>query len=180
MGTCFVIDIPQRVAESAAPATLTAAGDDFEVAADYVRGAFVVLIDDDPAARDAMGATLQNFGCRVLTAPSPDAALDALAGAEFLPQMIVSDLRLEAGASGLAAIERLRTWHRALLGEGTSLPALLISGNPSAEERAIVSRTGLRLLHKPLGVNALYAALNAELSAHLAEIDRGTDLRPRS
>jgi DNA-binding response OmpR family regulator len=58
--------------------------------------------------------------------------------------LIVADLRLAEGVSGIDEVARLRT---AL---GTAIPALIVSGDTSEEARAEVARAGLRLLAKPL------------------------------
>ena len=157
-GSTFALELrradpPQLVAESveSAPAT------------DHVRGALVVLIDDDAMARDGVATTLRDFGCRVIAAASGLQALRALTEAEFMPQVIVADLHLADGESGLQAIAALVAQHRALCGPGFDLPALVISGDTSAHELKRVAEAGFPLLYKPVGVKPLHRALNAAL-----------------
>jgi hypothetical protein len=40
------------------------------------------VIDDDALVFDGMGGMLRNWGCRIVTAATPDAALAGLAGEE--------------------------------------------------------------------------------------------------
>lgn len=135
-----------------------------EPTVDHVRGALVVLIDDDALARDGVATTLRDFGCRVIAAASAPQALQAVRDAEFMPQVIIADLHLADGESGLEAIAALVAQHRAVCGPGFELPALVISGDTSAAELQRVTDAGLSLLYKPVGVKPLHCALNAALA----------------
>ncbi len=134
------------------------------VSQDYVKGALIVLIDDDPMARDGITTTLKDFGCRVLAASSAGEALQALAGTEFTPQAIVADYRLEGGQTGLDAIAQVLANQRALFGDAFQLPALLISGDTSPDELQRVADGGFTMLHKPVGIELLHHELNALLA----------------
>jgi CheY-like chemotaxis protein len=121
------------------------------VAIDVSRGKLVVVIDDDRLALEGMGGLLRNWGCRVVTAATADAALAGLGGAGR-PDLIISDYRLGDGQSGIAAIAALRNGYGAV-------PAFLISGDTAPERwtktTAIagsydVSRWTISLLTKPL------------------------------
>jgi signal transduction histidine kinase/CheY-like chemotaxis protein len=158
VGSTFAVEIPRartaEIAEDVLPARATR---------DIVRGAFVVLIDDDPLALDAFGTTLTDLGCRVLKAGSGVEAIHALAQAEFAPQIVVSDYRLAGDENGLAAIEMVVANQRALYGEAFPLPALVVSGDTSPEELERVARAGYPMLHKPVGARRLHQALDAAL-----------------
>ncbi len=158
VGSTFAVEIPRarsaEIADDALPA---------RAARDLVRGAFVVLIDDDPLALDAFGTTLTDLGCRVLKAGSGVEAIHALAQAEFAPQIVVSDYRLAGDENGLAAIEMVVANQRALYGEAFPLPALVVSGDTSPEELERVARAGYPMLHKPVGARRLHQALDAAL-----------------
>lgn len=157
-GSTFAIEIPRArtraTVEDAPPARVTP---------DFVRGALVVLIDDDPLALDAVATTLRDLGCRVLTARSGADAMHALGQAEFAPQIVLSDHRLAGGESGLQAIAMIVEYQRALYGASFPLPALVMSGDTSPDELERVARAGYPMLHKPVGARRLYEALNAAL-----------------
>ena len=158
-GSTFALDLRRADGPPPAkPAALAAASQD------CVRGALIVLIDDDPMARDGITTTLKDFGCRVLAVPSADEALHALAGAEFTPQAIVADYRLEGGQTGLDAIAQVLANQRALFGDAFQLPALLISGDTSPEELQRVADAGFNMLHKPVAIELLHRELNAVLA----------------
>lgn len=134
------------------------------VSQDYVKGALIVLIDDDTMARDGITTTLKDFGCRVLAVSSAVEALHALAGAEFTPQAIVADYRLEGGQTGLDAIAQVLANQRALVGDAFQLPALLISGDTSPDELQRVADAGFTMLHKPVSIALLHRELNSVLA----------------
>jgi len=66
--------------------------------------------------------------------------------------LIVADLRLADGQSGIDAIARLR----ARLGAGT--PAIVVSGDTSGAAQAEVRAAGVKLLLKPVVAAALRSA----------------------
>jgi signal transduction histidine kinase/CheY-like chemotaxis protein len=114
-------------------------------AATSLAGCRVAAIDDDPAVVAAMRALFETRGGLVAAGENADRVREALleAGARDI-DLIVADLRLAEGVSGIDEVARLRT---AL---GTAIPALIVSGDTSEEARAEVARAGLRLLAKPL------------------------------
>lgn len=165
-GSTFAIEIPSAQVESVVEDPQPG-----PAPRDFVRGAFVVLIDDDPLALDGLGTTLRDFGCRVLAARSVADAMHSLSQAEFAPQIVLSDYRLAGAESGLKAIEIVIENQRALYGESFPLPALVMSGDTSPEELERVARAGYPMLHKPVGAQRLYQALNTALQS-VAEAQR--------
>lgn len=110
----------------------------------------VVLIDDDPLVLEATAGLLRSWGCLVVAAESYGAALTRLAEFGRRPDLIICDYRLSEEATGVDAIEGLRSEFE--------IPALLISGDPTSPpgERPFNS---YNLLHKPLDAAAFRAAL---------------------
>jgi two-component system, sensor histidine kinase len=129
----------------------------------YVRGAHVLLIDDDALARESLALTLAAFGCRVTTAASAVDALAKLADEERIPQIILSDYRLADGDTGLDAIALLRAYFAELCGGEVALISMLISGDTSPETASRVAQAGYRLLAKPLAADVLHRALHEAL-----------------
>jgi DNA-binding NtrC family response regulator len=98
------------------------------------------------------------------TASGGDAASSALAdlaaatgGARPRVDLIIADLRLANGASGIDAIVELRSHLKA------EPPALIVSGDTSAAGRAEVEAAGIRLLIKPVVASALKDAAEGAL-----------------
>ncbi len=113
--------------------------------ASSLAGCRVAAIDDDPAVVAAMRALFETRGGFVAAGEDADRVRETLleAGASDV-DLIVADLRLAEGASGIDEVARLR---KAL---GATIPALIVSGDTSEEARAEVARAGLQLLAKPL------------------------------
>ena len=119
-------------------------------------GQGVVVIEDDPDARDALRGLLTDWGLKVRVAEDADAALSGVEGA-LAPALVISDYRLGKGETGIAAIARLRrNW-------GENLPAMLISGDTSPENVAAMVASGLPVLHKPVRPAKLRALLQTLL-----------------
>ncbi|HEY8242737.1 MAG TPA: ATP-binding protein, partial [Casimicrobiaceae bacterium] len=127
-------------------------------AAVSLSGACIAVIDDDPAAVEGVRALFSTLGAEIAGGAHADAVLEALGAVERYPDLIVADLRLGAGASGLAAIARLRDE----LGE--RVPALVVSGDTGASAAREVRAAGFLLLPKPV-VPASLAAAAATLVA---------------
>jgi signal transduction histidine kinase len=118
-------------------------------------GSLVAVVDDDPAAVDAMTVLFETWGARVAGGGDVDTLLDALGAVEGYPDLVVADLRLGAGASGIEVVRKLRDEL------GITVPALLVSGDlgPAAERDARAA--GLLLLDKPVVPAILHATATA-------------------
>jgi signal transduction histidine kinase/CheY-like chemotaxis protein len=123
-------------------------------AADLALGKQVMVIDDDVLVLDGMRGILQSWGCRVQTAASGTAALASVADGGGQPDLVISDLRLADGESGIEVIERLRETL------GAPVPAFLISGDTAPERLREASAGGYHLLQKPVSPMTLRTTLN--------------------
>ncbi len=110
----------------------------------------VVVIDDDPLVLEATGGLLRSWGFLVVAAESYGEALGRLAEIGRRPDLIVCDYRLSEGATGIDAIEGLRS--------AFEIPALLISGDPSSPPGE-GGFNSYNLLHKPVDATTFRAAL---------------------
>jgi CheY-like chemotaxis protein len=142
-GSRFSVCLPRAsddilvTAEPAPPAPATAASS--------LAGCRVAAIDDDPAVVAAMRALFETRGGFVAAGENADRVREALAQAGTRDvDLIVADLRLAEGVSGIDEVARLRA---AL---GATIPALIVSGDTSEEARTEAAGAGLRLLAKPL------------------------------
>jgi signal transduction histidine kinase/CheY-like chemotaxis protein len=129
-------------------------------------GGLALIIDDDADARDAASGLLTQWGWDVISAGSSEDALTALASGTRTPDVIVSDYHLtdENGhthESGIDAIARIRA------ASAHEIPAVLVSGDVTAELRAHAARQSLHLLHKPLQAAKLRAMLHHLYAAEI-------------
>ena len=126
----------------------------------------IAVIDDDPAIVAAMRALFEAWGADVAGGESVDqvtaelAALLARSGGApgRTPDLIVADLRLANGESGIDAVARLRTVC------GSRVPALIVSGDMDEPTHVAVQAAGYTLLSKPLVADMLQAAAFAAIS----------------
>jgi two-component system, sensor histidine kinase len=120
-----------------------------------IAGALVAVVDDDPAAVDAMTVLFETWGARVAGGRDAESLLDALGSADGYPDLVVADLRLCDGSNGIDVVRRLRDEL------GVAVPALLVSGDlgPAAERDARAA--GLVLLDKPVVPTVLHATATA-------------------
>jgi two-component system, sensor histidine kinase len=122
----------------------------------------VAVVDDDPAVVAAMCALFASWGAEVVGGANAKSLLGALAG--VVPDLIVADLRLADGGSGIAAIAEIR---RAC---GRDMPALIVSGDTSEIAAAEARAAGITRLAKPLVAAALGRAAEAALETPLTRI----------
>jgi signal transduction histidine kinase/CheY-like chemotaxis protein len=152
-GSCFRIDAP-RAADAVHMFAATKA-DVARAGRASLEGTLVAVVDDDPAAIDAMTELFSVWGAEVVGGRDAPNLLDALGRGARYPDLVVADLRLGDGASGVVTVRALRDEL------GFAVPALIVSGDTSmAAERAARS-AGLTLLPKPVVANVLEAVATA-------------------
>ena len=110
----------------------------------------VVVIDDDRLVLEATEGLLRSWGCQVVAAESYGEALARLSEYGRRPDLIVCDYRLSEGATGVDAIEGLRS--------AFEIPALLISGDAGLHPRDD-SVDKCHLLHKAVDAATFRAML---------------------
>jgi len=110
---------------------------------DEVTGLRIMVIEDDDFARDAVSELLMSWGCTVQSAESSVKA-HHLIQSEPLPDLILSDYRLETHQTGLDVIYSLRTL------AGRDIAACLLSGDSDSGLVNAAQKANLTLLHKPV------------------------------
>ncbi|WP_053076828.1 CHASE domain-containing protein [Caenimonas sp. SL110] len=117
----------------------------------------VLVIDDDPQLTQATQRLLQELGFAAVVADTVDSACTAAANARDIGglALIVSDYQLRNGESGLDAI------HAASRESGGKVPAMLLTGDTSAECADQARVYGYPVLHKPVDPAALIALVHA-------------------
>ena len=143
-GARFSILVPRVVPELAQDEALDS-GDAVATA----EGRLVVVIDDDQMALDGMRDLLTSWGWEVVASTSAADAMVELVSSSRRPDLIISDCRLEHGASGIDATETLRKLFNA------RIPAFLISGDTGPKRRSEAEEAGYLLLRKPITPMAL-------------------------
>jgi signal transduction histidine kinase len=153
-GTVFRVSVPLSARSAAArPAVPRPA------AASGLAGRLVVIVDDDLNILEAMRVLLESWGCELLLARGADDAIEGLKLRAREPDVILADYSLDAGATGLEAIEAIRA------ACGSRAPAVIITGETDPETLARLRAAGLPHLTKPIPPARLRAALGHVLRA---------------
>lgn len=111
----------------------------------------VLVVDDAAEIRDAMRLLLEDVGCSVAVAAGTADALQR--AAESAPDVLISDYRLRGDDNGQHTIRQLRSLY-------PDLPAILVTGDSTAEQLRDDLEAGVSLLHKPVRPDALIAEIH--------------------
>lgn len=108
----------------------------------------ILVLDDEQPVREAMRSLLGGWGHEVALAANPREALQL--GGVF--DLMLSDLRLGSGLSGLAAAQALQA-------VGKARHVVILTGETAHANRAEVERAGYALIYKPADAPALREAI---------------------
>ena len=153
-GTTFSLTLPAApgVARPSPPSSVDAPEPGFEYAP-VLEGVRVLLVDDEPDAREMMAAALETCGATVITAASAREALDTLARQDV--DLLLSDIAM-AGQDGYELIREIRAMSTHL----ASLPAAAVTAHARDDERALALAAGFQMhLTKPIHPTALARAV---------------------
>ncbi|NUU25190.1 MAG: response regulator transcription factor [Streptomycetaceae bacterium] len=119
-----------------------------------VPGATVLVVDDEPAVREALESSLRYEGYTVLLAPDGLAALEAVE--REAPDLVILDV-LMPRMDGLTAARRLR-------GRGETVPILMLTARDAVGDRVTGLDAGADdYLVKPFELDELFARVRALL-----------------
>ena len=119
----------------------------------------VLIIDDEREILDGMHHVLMSYGCTAITSESAADAIETLTERDVIPNMIVADYRLQNGKTGDEAIESIREEFN------TDIPAIIVTGDTSADRLKEATKSGFKLLHKPVQPDDLVNTISAILAA---------------
>jgi PAS domain S-box-containing protein len=156
-GATFTVELPASAAASVAPAPSAAVGTD---RAQRLAGLDVILVDDDPDARDTIGLALRHAGAAVADFALGDAAVASLADGlpANRPDVLLLDLAMP-GEDGFALLARIR----ALEAEHAvrPVPAIAVTAF-SQTDRGRLRAAGFQdLVGKPVDTERLVVAILA-------------------
>jgi PAS domain S-box-containing protein len=151
-GSIFAFTLPQGKTEkaqtekkAAQPATQA-----------KVRRARILMVEDDPAVRNATRLLLSVEGYSVTAVSSLTEAQRAVSEGEKV-DLLITDYHLRDGETGLTVIAAMR----GALGAG--LKALLITGDTSSVVRKISQDSNLRIISKPVNADEMLGLLETLL-----------------
>jgi signal transduction histidine kinase/ActR/RegA family two-component response regulator len=164
-GATFSIALPIRaVGVAADPGPSHVASSDGDGARPREAGALdglkVLVVDDEPDARDLLAAVLTQAGGEVQTAGSAAVAFDTVV--RFRPHVLVSDIGMP-DENGYSLIRRLRALQQDACG---TIPSLALTAYARAEDRAHALAAGFTAhLGKPVSPDELVSAV-VHLTTH--------------
>jgi signal transduction histidine kinase len=148
-GSVFAVALPRGRREEFVPGEA-----DGQIVVDRdVANSLILVVDDEPDVRDSMLALLGKWRCEVVAAESCSEMLGKLVSIKRMPDLIVSDFRLQGDENGIDVVARLREEFNA------QVPALLITGDTGMEQLREAEESGLYVLHKPLNPSRLRALI---------------------
>jgi DNA-binding response OmpR family regulator len=115
----------------------------------------ILVADDDARIREMLREAVTDFGYDVDVAPDGRTALTKFT--DRSADLVITDLMMP-GLNGLQLAAELRVLH-------PGLPIILITGLAGDAELHEARSLGLRIVHKPIGLAALKAAIDAALGA---------------
>lgn len=159
-GSRFVVELPARAAGGARAAVIEASAEIASPRAAVLRGARVLVVDDEPDAREVLELALGSAGARVLTAGDVAGALDALDRER--PDVVVSDVAMPLrDGYDLARSVRARP-----VSEGGATPLLALSALARREDRERALLAGFDAYEcKPVDVAVLIRRVGEMLDA---------------
>ncbi len=111
---------------------------------DMLHGAFVVAVDDDGQARFAMEQLLRMWGCHALVCATLGDVLVQLEQHLRAPDLIVTDMRLGRGETGLDVIAAVREQ------TGETTPAVIVTGESELPPQTAWP-PACQMVRKPVG-----------------------------
>jgi len=151
LGTSFRITFPT----SAAAADVSAAPAVTASSVDHLAGVRVLVVDDDPDARDLTAAALSASGADVSVVASGEQALARLRAVGGRPDLLISDLAMP-GQSGFDLIQAVRGLDPAI----ASIPAMAVTAYARPQDRDRAQKSGFDMhLAKPITPDTLVEAV---------------------
>src|ERR1700761_1578006 len=132
-GSRFVVRLPTRVGAAASTNEEVATN---PASSSMLAGVRLLVVDDEPGARDLIANVLQGYGAQVTLAESGQAALTKLF--EERPHVLVADLAMP-GMDGYALIEQVRALDPDF---GGQTPAIAVTGYASPLDRLRALQAG--------------------------------------
>ena len=103
-----------------------------------------LLIENDLSSAEGLASLLEKWGCDVAISTSAAAAVDRSRALDEVPDVIVADLHLDNGETGIEAVEEIRNAIK------TDVPAIIVTADYSAKAASDAASFGHELLKKPI------------------------------
>lgn len=125
----------------------------------YLRGARIIVVDNDEIVLESMARTLEEWGCRVIAARDWMGLEAKLEMTSSPIDLILTDFHLDAGLSGYELIKRVRK--RA----GAQIPSILLTGDVEIRHGPESTAIAVVIAYKPLPYEKLANLIQETLSS---------------
>jgi two-component system CheB/CheR fusion protein len=153
-GSVFAVEVPL----APQPARLAREGLEQEPGEIAVRHGSILIIEDDPAVREALELLVHTDGHRATAAANGEEAIELVVHKDVRPDLVIVDYNLPRGLTGLRVMARLRE----TLGAG--VPALVLTGDISTEALHEIAAQGYLQRSKPVSADDLSRLIKRLLS----------------
>ena len=168
-GATFTVRLPVPEAEEAVESAAAAPTSAAAAKGTQLQGLHVLVVDDDPGARELLANMLQGYGARVSLASSGPVALTLLF--EQRPHVVLADIGMPE-MDGYTLIEQVRALDPHL---GGRIPAVAVTAHASAQDRLRALHAGFQNhVAKPVEPEELAAVIK---SVAASERPAGTEAR---
>ena len=147
-GSTFSLDLPLAAQPIDAAMPVRVATPSIEMP---LRGAAVLVVDNDASIRDGMSSLLSSWGCVVRTACELDEVCLMIDEQGFEPDILIVDFHLDNQITGIDILQHLDKNY------SLRVPSVVVTADRSDEMRALVQAAGYRVLNKPLKPHRLRA-----------------------
>lgn len=153
-GATFIVTLPVRMLAVREAGSVTGSAAPQPSPRQNLGPLRVLLVDDDPDARELLARALEGAGADARTAGSVEGAMAALQGEQF--DVLVADIGMP-GLDGYDLIRQVRS-HRDALVRG--MPAVAVTAYARPEDRDAALAAGFQVhLAKPIDLDALVEAI---------------------
>ena len=135
-----------------------------------ISGLRVLVVDDEASILEGLRALLQEWGCEIRIADNEASAIAAVADWSLPPDLVISDLRLREGRSGLDVLRALARHY----GQDSRHPPfgrLLVTGETRPDRIGEIAANRIPVLFKPVPPARLREAMVATILAARARAD---------
>ena len=132
-----------------------------------ISGLRVLVVDDEASILEGLRALLQEWGCEIRVADDEASAISAVADWSLPPDLVISDLRLREGRSGLDVLRALARHY----GHDARRPPfgrLLVTGETRPDRIGEIAANRIPVLFKPVPPPRLREAMLATILASRA------------
>ena len=135
-----------------------------------ISGLRVLVVDDEPTILEGLRTLLEQWGCSIHAAESESQALEMLSSWESAPDLVISDLRLREGRSGVDVLRAVARHY----GQDPRRPRfarLLVTGETRSDRIGEIAASRIPVLFKPVSPQKLREAMLASVFAAHANPD---------